>query len=191
MDATPPPSPAGADGSIGTSPDSIRAPLATTGTWCPPATGPVSLNDENAVRDRLRNSPQQTSECRPAAYEAPAAERPQRIVQPLEIPSAIPGSAAPPLRLPPVRPGGTPAERRSEIEALFADLDVIPPAPEPVPTAGQAPLTLAQLQSMAVARNPLIRQAASDVEAARGNMIQAGAIPTRTWAISAMMSIPG
>ena len=30
---------------------------------------------------------------------------------------------------------------------------------------------------MAVARNPLIRQAASDVEAARGNMIQAGAYP--------------
>ena len=39
------------------------------------------------------------------------------------------------------------------------------------------PLTLSQLQAMAVARNPLIRQAASDVEAARGASIQAGAYP--------------
>ena len=38
-------------------------------------------------------------------------------------------------------------------------------------------MTLAQLQSIAVTRNPLIRQAASDVEAARGNMIQAGTYP--------------
>ena len=75
--------------------------------------------------------------------------------------------AAPPPRLPPLRPGETPAQQRSEIEALFADLQVIPAAPEPVPAAGQAPLTLAQLQAMAVTRNPLIRQAASDVEAAR------------------------
>jgi len=56
-------------------------------------------------------------------------------------------------------------------------LDVITPLAEPVPEPGQAPLTLAQLQSIAVTRNPLIRQAASDVEAARGNMIQAGAYP--------------
>src|SRR5208337_3616770 len=40
-----------------------------------------------------------------------------------------------------------------------------------------APLALVQLQSIAVTRNPLIRQAASDVEAARGAMIQAGAYP--------------
>ena len=93
-----------------------------------PAAGPVSPDGRNAVRERLQNSPEQTSECRPAAYEAPAADRPRRTVEPLEIPSAIPGSAAPPLRLPPVQPGVTPAERRSEIEALFADLDVIPPA---------------------------------------------------------------
>jgi cobalt-zinc-cadmium efflux system outer membrane protein len=38
-------------------------------------------------------------------------------------------------------------------------------------------LTLAQLQAIAVTHNPLIRQAASDVEAARGNWIQAGAYP--------------
>jgi cobalt-zinc-cadmium efflux system outer membrane protein len=115
------------------------------------------------------------------AYEAPASAQPARRtgIQPLEIPSAIPGSTAPPLRLPPARPGVTPAERSSQIDALFADLDVIAPVAEPVPEPGPgAPgLTLAQLQSIAVTRNPLICQAASDVEAARGNLIQAGAYP--------------
>ncbi len=120
---------------------------------------------------------EQAGECRTVAYDAPAAARPPRIVQPLEIPSAIPGSSAPPLRLPSVRPGATPAEQSSAIESLFTELDVITPVPEPALAPGQTPLTLAQLQSLAVTRNPLIRQAASDVEAARGNMIQAGAYP--------------
>ena len=56
-------------------------------------------------------------------------------------------------------------------------MDVINPVAEPAPEPGQPPLTLAQLQSIAVTRNPLVRQAVSDVEAARGNMIQAGAYP--------------
>ena len=81
------------------------------------------------------------------------------------------------MSLPPPHPGATPAEQRNEIEALFAELNVIPPAPEPALAPAQTPLTLAQLQAIAMTHNPLIRQAASDVEAARGNMIQAGAYP--------------
>jgi cobalt-zinc-cadmium efflux system outer membrane protein len=171
MDVSPPPAPPAGGNGGGTTPESLRAPLPE-----PPA-GPVSDADQDALRSRLGKGPEQAGECRPAAYEAPASDRPRRAVLPLEIPSAIPGSAAPPLRLPPTRPGATPAEQSSAIEALFADLDVIPPAPEPVPAPGQAPLTLVQLQSLALARNPLIRQAASDVEAARGALIQAGAYP--------------
>ena len=170
MDATPPPSPpAQGNGTGATLPD--------------PPVGPVSGADheymvpEDALRRPLGNQREQADACRPVAYEAPASAQPPRAVQPLDIPSAIPGSTAPPLSLPPARPGATPAERSSEIDAIFADLDVITPIAEPVPTPGQAPLTLAQLQSIAVTRNPLIRQAASDVEAARGNMIQAGAYP--------------
>ena len=171
MDVTPPPAPpAGANGPV-TTPESIRTPLPQ------PAAEPVSGDDQNALRSRIGPPCEQAGTVQSVAYEGPASPRPSRTVQPLEIPSSIPGSEAPPLRLPPVRPGVAPAQQRSEIESLFADLDVISPVPEPVSTPGQAPLTLAQLQAMAMNRNPLIRQAASDVEAARGAMIQAGAYP--------------
>jgi len=171
MDTTLPFSPPAQGNGTGATLESVPAPLPD------PPGGPVSGADDEALRRRLSNQREQAGECRPAAYETPASDRPARTVQPLEIPSAIPGSTAPPLRLSPVKPGTTPAEQRSAIEALFADLDVISPAPEPVPAPGQPPLTLAQLQSIAVSHNPLIRQAVSDVEAARGNMIQAGAYP--------------
>ncbi len=171
MDVTPPPAPSAGGNGTGTIPESIRAPMPE------PATSPVSGPDQDALPNRIGNMREQAGECRTVAYDAPAAARPPRIVQPLEIPSAIPGSSAPPLRLPSVRPGATPAEQSSAIESLFTELDVITPVPEPALAPGQTPLTLAQLQSLAVTRNPLIRQAASDVEAARGNMIQAGAYP--------------
>ena len=171
MDTTPPASPPASGNGGGTTLDSIRAPLPE------PSAGPLSGADQDAVRNRLGNPCGQAGAFQSVAYEAPATARPPRTAEPLEIPSAIPGSAAPPLRLPAARPGATLAEQRSAIEALFADLEVIPPAPEPVLTPDQAPLTLAQLQAMAMSRNPLIRQAASDVEAARGAMIQAGAYP--------------
>jgi cobalt-zinc-cadmium efflux system outer membrane protein len=133
--------------------------------------------DPDALRYRLGNPGEPAGGCRAATYEAAVPNRPERTVQPLEIPSAIPGSAAPPLRLPPTRPGATQEEQRNAIEGLFTELNVIPPVAEPIPAPGQPPLTLSQLQAMAMTRNPLIRQAASDVEAARGNMIQAGAYP--------------
>ena len=158
--------------------NAARAVSDADGAALPPTTiTPLSTTGADTQGSRLGQPFAQAGECRSAAYEGPAAERPARIVQPLEIPNAIPGATAPPLRLPPVLPGATLEERRSEIKALFADLEVIPPAPEPVPAPGQAPLTLAQLQAIAVTHNPLIRQAVSDVEAARGNMIQAGAYP--------------
>jgi outer membrane protein, heavy metal efflux system len=179
MDTTLPPAAPLQGSGIWTPPDPISSPLPD-----PPAR-PVSRDDRNCAPGRFNNPGSQAAAYQSVAYEAPApapapaaaSTRPTRTVQPLEIPRAIPGSAAPPLRLPPVKPGSTPEQQRSEIEALFADLEVIPPEPEPGLAAGQTPLTLAQLQAMAVTRNPLIRQAASDVEAARGNMIQAGAYP--------------
>ena len=44
------------------------------------------------------------------------------------------------------------------------------------PETARTPLSLTELQQTAMCRNPLIRQAAADVEAARGQMIQAATI---------------
>ncbi len=55
-----------------------------------------------------------------------------------------------------------------------------PAAPEPVPLGPQAPLqslTLDDLQSMALANNPTLAQAAARVQAARGRWVQAGLHP--------------
>ena len=130
------------------------------------------------------------SQVRPAAFEdvvakpaAPAlGPEPQgkplgRLQHPLEIPKDLPGSEAPPIRVPPLLPEAPDGQRQSEIQKLFAELAIVPPVAGPRPTPGQSPMTLDQLQQLAMSRNPLIRQAASDVEAARGAMIQAGTYP--------------
>ena len=127
------------------------------------------------IRSMSQRCPQ--GEFRAAAYKTPPADPAAHVVQPLQITGAIPGSTAPLLRLPPVRPGTSLEQRRSEIEALFADLEIVAPSPEPVPAPGQAPLTLANLQAIAVSHNPLIRQAASDVESARGDHDSGGGVP--------------
>ena len=49
-----------------------------------------------------------------------------------------------------------------------------------MPGPNGQPYTLADLQQIAAANSPQLRQAASDVEAARGNMIQANAYPNPT-----------
>jgi cobalt-zinc-cadmium efflux system outer membrane protein len=54
------------------------------------------------------------------------------------------------------------------------------PAPEPIPPGPQSPqqaLTLADLESMALANNPTLAQAAARVQAARGRWVQAGLYP--------------
>lgn len=93
----------------------------------------------------------------------------------LQLPPDLPGTEAPPLQLPPDRPG-----REQALAKLFPPLPPIGPDATPVPGPEGKPLTLADLQHMAVSTNPLIRQAAADVEAARGAALQAGLYPNPT-----------
>lgn len=97
----------------------------------------------------------------------------------LELPAELPGAQAPPLRLPPHDPS-QPARRLQAIDELFPPL---PPLPSEI--ARQAgpdgqPLQLAQLESLALATNPVIAQAMAQVNAARGAAIQAGLPPNPT-----------
>lgn len=106
-----------------------------------------------------------------AATQPPSEER--RLD--LNIPPEIPGSEARRLALP-----KDPAARQQEIERLFPALPPLSAEPSPLPGPNGRPLTLADLQQIAATNSPQLRQAASDVEAARGNMMQANAYPNPT-----------
>lgn len=93
----------------------------------------------------------------------------------MQIPRDLPGSEAPPIRLPAVDPRQPQPERIAEIERLFRACLSCPRRCDP-PKA-HPPLSLAELQDIALRQNPVVRQAMADVQAARGAAIQAGALP--------------
>ncbi len=63
---------------------------------------------------------------------------------------------------------------------MFPNLPPLPAEPTAVPGPEGRPYTLADLQQLAAANSPELRQAAADVETARGNLIQARAYPNPT-----------
>jgi cobalt-zinc-cadmium efflux system outer membrane protein len=94
----------------------------------------------------------------------------------LKIPEAIPGAETPTIPRPPADEAG----RLRAIRALYPELPELPEEPKTLPGPNGQPYALAQLQQMAAANSPTLRQAASDVEAARGNLLQARAYPNPT-----------
>ncbi len=90
----------------------------------------------------------------------------------LEISQRVPGSEAPRVVLP-----RDPDAADREIDRLFPELPPLPDEPKPQPGPGGKPYTLADLQRMAAANSPTLRQAASDVKAAQGNLVQAKTYP--------------
>jgi cobalt-zinc-cadmium efflux system outer membrane protein len=93
----------------------------------------------------------------------------------LKIPEAVPGSETPPIQLP-----REAAARARAIQQLYPPLPPLPEEPKPLPGPNGQPYTLAELQQLAAANSPQLRQAAADVEAARGNLIQAATYPNPT-----------
>src|SRR5207248_6042502 len=79
------------------------------------------------------------------------------------------------LRLPPA--DAPPEKKRAALEALFPPLPRLEPPPRPLAGPYGHPVTLSELQQLAMANSPLLRQAAADVEAAKGAVKQAGAYP--------------
>jgi cobalt-zinc-cadmium efflux system outer membrane protein len=109
-----------------------------------------------------------------AAWTQPAPGAP-RVGQPrldLEISPRLPGSEAPRIVLP-----REAAAVEREIELLFSELPPLPVEPKPLPGPGGKPYTLADFQRLAAANSPALRQAASDVQAAQGNLVQAKTYP--------------
>ena len=85
-----------------------------------------------------------------------------------EILPRLPGSEAPAGR-----DADRPRRQEREIERLFPALPPLPVEPKPQPGPDGKPYTLAEFQRLAAANSPTLRQAVADVEAAKGNLIQA------------------
>lgn len=115
----------------------------------------------------------QTTALMQRAAETPALIPENRPRMEPKIPLEIPGSEAKPI-------GKFPMDEEAKqkaIQQLFPELPPLPTEPTAAEGPDGRPLTLSQLQEMAAANSPDLRQAAADVEAARGNMIQARTYP--------------
>jgi cobalt-zinc-cadmium efflux system outer membrane protein len=97
----------------------------------------------------------------------PGAPEQQRLR--VNIPPRLPGAEAPRVELPiEDRPG-----RVREINRIYAELPPMPVEPQPLPGPDERPYTLAELQRVAAANRPELRQAVADVQRAYGAWIQA------------------
>ena len=105
-----------------------------------------------------------------AQRDKPALPMPRK--EPLTVPPELPGSKAPAITWPKAT-----SEQAKVLKKLYPPLPPLPSLTQPVPGPNGQPLNLADLQSLATANNPAIKNAVAAVEAARGAAIQAGAYP--------------
>src|SRR5207253_5631552 len=108
------------------------------------------------------------------APEKPPGQRPPKLEERVRLPEELPGART---QLPVPGPELPEEKRREARRALFPPLPRVDPDPEPQPGPFGHPLTLWELQQLAMANSPLLRQAAADVESAQGAVKQAGAYP--------------
>jgi cobalt-zinc-cadmium efflux system outer membrane protein len=153
-----PPAPAPKPADVPPRTDGVAPRAATTSRGVP---GSQSRPD-----DDVRTSFTQIDRAPPG--QAPAQLRKFELM----IPKEIPGAEIPLVKLP-----DDPAGRGAATARLFPQLPPLPEEPVPLPGPDGRAYTLADLQKLAAANSPTLRQAAADVEAARGLMQQAGLYP--------------
>ena len=144
-----------------------------TATAAPPR-APGASADKRSDNPAAPQSDVQTTAYMAEAYAADQLSADKPKIEP-KVPPEVPGAEAPAFHLPEQQ-----ADRQRAIVALFPPLPPLPSDPTALPGPEGRPYTLSQLQQLAAANSPDLRQAASDVEAARGNLIQARAYPNPT-----------
>src|SRR5271165_7674949 len=156
-------------GSNGSTPVAPKVPaVVETAAWVetqPGSSRPIVRLKDDAVQTVAWTQPQP----------GPGGPSPPPGRYQLTVPPKVPGSEAPRI----VLPRDTAAAAR-EIDRLYPDLPPLPAEPVVQPGPGGKPYTLADFQRLAAANSPTLRQAASDVEAAKGNLIQAKTYPNPT-----------
>jgi cobalt-zinc-cadmium efflux system outer membrane protein len=104
-----------------------------------------------------------------------------------KMPAEIPGAEAPRFEFAKMNK----QERAEAIRKWYGELQPLPKAPTALPGPGGKPYTLADLQQKAAENSAQLRQAASDVFAARGNLILARAYPNPKFSYVASPSNDG
>lgn len=140
----------------------------------PPAPESSASSEGTSIHEASLSS---TSDRATTAEESDQAEATSAQPQRFQIPKELPGADAPPLQMPPLDPTLSPDQRKSLAASLFPEIAEAAPADSAV---DEHSLTLASLQQMGIENSPVIRQAAADVEAARGLAVQAGLKPNPT-----------
>lgn len=140
----------------------------------PAAFSPASLDSRH----------QQDKTILQTSFEQPLAEQDKDKPKPplgerLQLPADLPGRDAPVITLPELKPGNEEA-RKAAIDRHFPALPPLPDLQRPQMGPDGKPLGLADLQQMARANSPLLRQAFAAVETATGAAIQAGLRPNPT-----------
>jgi cobalt-zinc-cadmium efflux system outer membrane protein len=145
-------------------------------TLLPPTRGKVTLGVD--VNNGRALSGEEASEFQEQPTSPP--KGPTTLEKRLTVPETVPGSEAKVIGVPfkgqkdyPQVIDAVIQEHFPPLSPLQHDID-FPPGPE------GWPLTLSDLHHIALTNSPLIRQAAFDIEAARGAAIQAGAYPNPT-----------
>ncbi len=107
----------------------------------------------------------------------------------LTPPPGLPGADVPPIKLP-IRTQVTKEAFDAAVSKYFPPLPNIGPDPLAVPGPDGHPVTLSDLQRLARTNSPVLRQAASDVAAARGAALQAGAYANPTFGVQSNTNGP-
>jgi cobalt-zinc-cadmium efflux system outer membrane protein len=106
----------------------------------------------------------------------PPGPKPKR--EPLRIPPELPGANAPEVTIPGI--DAPEAEKERIVREQFPPLPELGQDPQPLAGPDGRPLTLSDLQHLALANNPNLREAAADIYSAEGAARQAGAYPNPT-----------
>jgi outer membrane protein, heavy metal efflux system len=95
-----------------------------------------------------------------------------------DLPSNLPGASSAPIVPPKFGQDATQAERVKAVEALYPPVKPVPESARPA--TGLDALSLVDLQQMASANSPVFVRAKADVDAAYGQVVQAGLHPNPT-----------
>lgn len=137
-----------------------------------------------APADTDKPEPKKPDATKPGGSELAQAKLPPSLVIPRDLlPPGVEATKLPPVPELPDKmdPAEKKAIRKRILRPYLTPLESIGPNPEAVPGPGGKPVTLAQLQQMALSTAPQIRQAVAAVEAARGAALQAGLPPNPTF----------